>query len=194
MGSAISLGRKIVTRESQSHASPTQCWCQSWHRSASCIGQLPSGCSNWVHCQYSTQSSQLPPHSNSQGIAETALHLRPSPPQRPRKDMTKRDKTLKSNYYSPFTPALTRDRENCMAAIWRFNNATNPSRRASFEARQSRFREIVACRPTPDPATKAEGNNLSAEALWKSEKESRDGFPHKARGWSWEDESPTEID
>lgn len=78
--------------------------------------------------------------------------------------MTKRDKTLKSNYYSPFTPALTRDRENCMAASWRFNNATNPSRRASFEARQSRFREIMACRPTPEPATKAGGNDLSAEA------------------------------
>ena len=41
--------------------------------------------------------------------------------------MTERDKVLKGNYYSPFTPALTQDRENCMAAIRRFNNATNSS-------------------------------------------------------------------
>ncbi|KAL8660222.1 MAG: hypothetical protein Q9226_000024 [Calogaya cf. arnoldii] len=116
------------------------------------------GRSNSVHSQYSTQSSQPPPHSNVQGIAQTALHLRPSPPQRPRNDMTERDKMLKGNYYSPFTPALTQDRENCMAAIWRFNNATNPSHGASFEERQRRFREIMACRPTPEPATNGSSN------------------------------------
>ncbi|KAL8711353.1 MAG: hypothetical protein Q9220_004250 [cf. Caloplaca sp. 1 TL-2023] len=111
------------------------------------------GRSNSVHSQYSTQSSQPPPpHSNVQGIAQTALHLRPSPPQR-RNDMTERDKMLKGNYYSPFTPALTQDRENCMAAIWRFNNATNPSHGASPEERQRRFREIMACRPTPEPVS-----------------------------------------
>ncbi|KAI4238530.1 MAG: hypothetical protein L6R40_005699 [Gallowayella cf. fulva] len=116
------------------------------------------GRSNSVHSQYSTQSSQPPPHSNVQGIAQTALHLRPSPPQRPRNDMTERDKMLKGNYYSPFTPALTQDRENCMAAIWRFNNATNPSHGASFEERQRRFREIMACRPTPEPAVNGGAN------------------------------------
>ncbi|KAI4254775.1 MAG: hypothetical protein L6R42_007045 [Xanthoria sp. 1 TBL-2021] len=116
------------------------------------------GRSNSVHSQYSTQSSQPPPHSNVQGIAQTALHLRPSPPQRPRNDMTERDKMLKGNYYSPFTPALTQDRENCMAAIWRFNNATNPSHGASFEERQRRFREIMACRPTPEPGINGSSN------------------------------------
>ncbi|KAL8787036.1 MAG: hypothetical protein Q9213_002472 [Squamulea squamosa] len=121
------------------------------------------GRSNSVHSQYSTQSSQPPPHSNVQGIAQTALHLRPSPPQRPRNDMTERDKMLKGNYYSPFTPALTQDRENCMAAIWRFNNATNPSHGASFEERQRRFREIMACRPTPEPATN--GNNVPQASI-----------------------------
>ncbi|KAL8836678.1 MAG: hypothetical protein Q9205_002679 [Flavoplaca limonia] len=115
------------------------------------------GRSNSVHSQYSNQS-QPPPHSNVQGIAQTALHLRPSPPQRPRNDLTERDKMLKGNYYSPFTPALTQDRENCMAAIWRFNNATNPSHGASFEERQRRFREIMACRPTPEPATNGSSN------------------------------------
>ncbi|KAL8704893.1 MAG: hypothetical protein Q9201_001961 [Fulgogasparrea decipioides] len=114
------------------------------------------GRSSSVHSQYSTQSSQPPPHSNVQGIAQTALHLRPSPPQR-RENMTERDKMLKGNYYSPFSPALTQDRENCMAATWRFNNATNPSHGASPEERQRRFREIMACRPTPEPAT-ANGN------------------------------------
>lgn len=108
------------------------------------------GRSNSVHSQYSAQSSQPPPHSSVQGIAQTALHLRPSPPQR-RSDMTERDKMLKGNYYYPFSPALTQDRENCMAAVWRFNNATNPSHGASPEERQRRFREIMACRPTPEP-------------------------------------------
>ncbi|KAL8842924.1 MAG: hypothetical protein Q9170_000328 [Blastenia crenularia] len=108
------------------------------------------GRSNSVHSQYSTQSSQPPPHNSAQGIAQTALHLRPSPPQR-RSDMTERDKMLKGNYYYPFSPALTQDRENCMAAVWRFNNATNPSHGASSEERQRRFREIMACRPTPEP-------------------------------------------
>lgn len=108
------------------------------------------GRSNSVHSQYSTQSSQPPPHSSVQGIAQTALHLRPSPPQR-RSDMTERDKMLKGNYYYPFSPALTQDRENCMAAVWRFNNATNPSHGASPEERQRRFREIMSCRPTPEP-------------------------------------------
>ncbi|KAL8929376.1 MAG: hypothetical protein Q9172_000549 [Xanthocarpia lactea] len=116
------------------------------------------GRSNSVHSQYSAQSSQPPPHSNVQGIAQTALHLRPSPPQRPRNDMTERDKMLKGNYYSPFTPALTQDRENCMAAIWRFNNATNPSHGASFEERQRRFREIMACRPTPELGANGSNN------------------------------------
>ena len=47
--------------------------------------------------------------------------------------MTERDKVLKGNYYSPFTPALTQDRENCMAAIWRFKNATNSSSTPTFQ-------------------------------------------------------------
>ncbi|KAL8953200.1 MAG: hypothetical protein Q9222_000935 [Ikaeria aurantiellina] len=119
------------------------------------------GRSNSVHSQYSTQSSQPPPHSNVQGIAQTALHLRPSPPQR-RNDMTERDKMLKGNYYSPFTPALTQDRENCMAAIWRFNNATNPSHGASPEERQRRFREIMACRPTPEPVSNGNANTQAS--------------------------------
>ncbi|KAL8964668.1 MAG: hypothetical protein Q9183_004292 [Haloplaca sp. 2 TL-2023] len=121
--------------------------------------QPPSnvGRNNSIHSQYSAPSSQPPPHSSVQGIAQTALHLRPSPPQR-RNDMVERDKMLKGNYYSPFSPALTQDRENCMAAVWRFNNATNPSHGASPEERQRRFREIMACRPTPEPTPSANGN------------------------------------
>ncbi|KAL8694559.1 MAG: hypothetical protein Q9218_000815 [Villophora microphyllina] len=119
------------------------------------------GRSNSVHSQYSAQSSQPPSHSNVQGIAQTALHLRPSPPQR-RNDMTERDKMLKGNYYSPFSPALTQDREHCMAAVWRFNNATNPSHGASPDERQRRFREIMACRPTPEPVIPGNVNPQSS--------------------------------
>ncbi|KAL9585633.1 MAG: hypothetical protein Q9212_001416 [Teloschistes hypoglaucus] len=118
------------------------------------------GRSGSVHSQYSAQSSQPPSHSNVQGIAQTALHLRPSPPQR-RSDMTERDKMLKGNYYSPFSPALTQDRENCMAAVWRFNNATNPSHGASPDERQRRFREIMACRPSSEPVVQGSVNPQS---------------------------------
>ena len=55
------------------------------------------------------------------------------------------DDLLKGNHYSAFTPALTQDRENCMAAIWRFNNATNASHSASIEECQRRLEEIIVC-------------------------------------------------
>lgn len=111
--------------------------------------------------QYSASShpqnhNNTPPnHNNVQAIAQAAAthsaSLRPSP-QRNRNDhYTEREKMLKGLYYYPLTPALTDDREKCIAAIWRFNNATNPSHGASPEERSRLFRQILALRPNPEP-------------------------------------------
>ena len=72
---------------------------------------------------------------------------------------------LKGNYYYPFSPALIEDRERCIAAIWRFNNATNPSHGASPEERARLFRAILSIRPSPEsmpPMNGVEGANAVA--------------------------------
>ncbi len=110
---------------------------------------------NSSQSQYSAQSSHPsnPNHNTAQAVAQTALShpasLRPSPQRR--QELTEREKMLKGNYYLPFSPALTEDREQCMAAIWRFNNATNPSHGASPQERARLFKAIMSMRPTPEP-------------------------------------------
>ena len=115
--------------------------------------------SNSTASQYSaapSSNNNNPPsnHNNVQAIAQAAAthpaSLRPSP-QRRQEHFTEREKMLKGLYYYPNTPALTQDRENCIAAIWRFNNATNPSHGASPEERCRLFRQILSLRPTPEP-------------------------------------------
>lgn len=101
-------------------------------------------------------SNNTPPnHNNVQAAAQAALthpaSLRPSPSRRNNEQFTEREKMLKGLYYYPLTPALTEDRERCIAAIWRFNNATNPSHGASPEERTRLFRQILNLRPSPEP-------------------------------------------
>ncbi len=118
---------------------------------------------NSSQSQYSAQSSHPsnPNHSNPQVVAQTALShpasLRPSPHRR--QELTEREKMLKGNYYLPFSPALTEDREQCMAAIWRFNNATNPSHGASPQERARLFKAIMSMRPIPEPAPPSSGES-----------------------------------
>lgn len=66
---------------------------------------------------------------------------------------------LKGNYYLPFSPALVEDRERCIAAIWRFNNATNPSHGASPEERARLFKAIINTTPTPEPIPPSNGGD-----------------------------------
>lgn len=109
----------------------------------------------------STASQYLPPHNgtpaphtNVQAAAQAALThpaaLRPAAPRRT-DNMTEREKMLKGQYYYPNTPVLVVDRENCIAAVWRFNNATNPSHGVSPEERVRLFRQILTLRPNPEP-------------------------------------------
>ena len=118
--------------------------------------------SNSSHSQYSGQSSQAPSQSNAQAVAQTALShpssLRPSPARRDGQ-LTEREKMLKGNYYHPFSPALMEDRERCLAATWRFNNATNPSHGASPEERSRLFRAILSLKPSAEPAPVANGTD-----------------------------------
>ena len=114
---------------------------------------------NSSQSQYSMASSQPPNHNSVQTTAQQALQhsssLRPSSHRRV--ELTEREKMLKGNYYQPFSPALIEDRERCIAAIWRFNNATNPSHGASPEERARLFRAILSIRPTPEPMPPSNG-------------------------------------
>ena len=115
--------------------------------------------SNSSHSQYSGPSSQTQSQSNAQSVAERALStsLRPSPGRRDAQ-LTEREKMLKGNYYHPFSPALMEDRERCLAATWRFNNATNPSHGASPEERSRLFRAILSLKPSPEPPLLTNGS------------------------------------
>ena len=119
--------------------------------------------SNSSRSQYSgPSSSQAPSQSNAQAVAQTALShptsLRPSPARRDA-HLTEREKMLKGNYYHPFSPALMEDRERCLAATWRFNNATNPSLGASPEERSRLFRAILSLKPSPEPTPITNGTD-----------------------------------
>lgn len=127
----------------------------SMHPPAS-VHRSNSSASQYSGAPHPPNHNNTPPnHNNVQAIAQAAAthpaSLRPSP-QRTRNDQyTEREKMLKGLYYYPLTPALTEDREKCIAAIWRFNNATNPSHGASPEERSRLFRQILALRPNPEP-------------------------------------------
>ena len=126
----------------------------SMHPPAS-VHRTNSSASQYSQAPHPPNHNNTPPNQNSvQAIAQAAsthsAAIRPSPSRR-NEQYTEREKMLKGLYYLPFTPALTEDRERCIAAIWRFNNATNPSHGASPEERCRLFRQIISLRPTPEP-------------------------------------------
>ena len=91
-----------------------------------------------------------PPSHNVQAAAQAALTVRPMSSQR-REDISERERMLKGLYYLPNSAALTADRENCIQALWRFNNAFNPSHGISPEERLRLFKAILSLRPSPEP-------------------------------------------
>lgn len=115
--------------------------------------------------QYSTPPSQAlsqTANNNNVQVATQALQHYSSSSHRQvsqrRVELTEREKMLKGNYYQPFSPALVEDREKCIAAIWRFNNATNPSHGASPEERARLFKAIIHTTPSPEPNPNANGD------------------------------------
>ena len=64
---------------------------------------------------------------------------------------SERDKMLQGEYYLPYTLSLITDRNQCAAAVYRFNQACqNPALNFAHMDRERLFREIVNLRPTPD--------------------------------------------
>lgn len=119
------------------------------------VHRTNSSASQYSQAPHPPSHNNTPPNQNNvQAIAQAAsthsAAIRPSPSRR-NEQYTEREKMLKGLYYLPLTPALTEDRERCIAAIWRFNNATNPSHGASPEERCRLFRQIIGLRPTPEP-------------------------------------------
>ena len=68
---------------------------------------------------------------------------------------------LRGEYYLPYTTALIEDREKCAAAVWRFNNATNPTNGVSPEERLRFFKAILSLKPSqePTPGPGSDGRN-----------------------------------
>ena len=129
---------------------------QSSMHPPSSVHRTNSTASQYSVAPHPPNHNNTPPnHNNVQAIAQAAAthpaSLRPSPQRNRNEHFTEREKMLKGLYYYPLTSALTEDREKCIAAIWRFNNATNPSHGASPEERSRLFRQILALRPTPEP-------------------------------------------
>ena len=119
------------------------------------VHRTNSSASQYSQAPHPPSHNSTPPNQNNvQAIAQAAsthsAAIRPSPSRR-NEQYTEREKMLKGLYYLPLTSALTEDRERCIAAIWRFNNATNPSHGASPEERCRLFRQIIGLRPTAEP-------------------------------------------
>ncbi|KAJ9642509.1 hypothetical protein H2199_004890 [Coniosporium tulheliwenetii] len=70
---------------------------------------------------------------------------------------TEKEKMLNEEHYLPFSPQLVDEREQCKAALWRFNNATNPAVGVSRAERTRLFRAVLE--PAHTPASRASSAN-----------------------------------
>ena len=109
-------------------------------------------------------NSQSAPAVAQAALQNPILTQRPAPHYRV--ELTEREKMLRGEYYLPYTPALMEDRERCAAAVWRFNNSTNPTNGNSPEERLRFFKAILSLRPSPEPLPPtAEGRDLDPAYL-----------------------------
>jgi len=101
-----------------------------------------------LHRPYLPPNVASPQTHSAQAAAQLALQhttsLRPAPH---RMERTEKEKMLAGELYRPFNPILLEERERCKAAVWRFNNSTNPNLGVSREERARLFREIL--QPSP---------------------------------------------
>ncbi|MCJ1486117.1 Maltose acetyltransferase [Schaereria dolodes] len=117
-----------------------------------------------AHPAHPIQPPALPNPYNAPAVAQAALQRTPSS-QRPsphhRNQPTEREKMLKGEYFLPYTPALTQDREQCAAAVCRFNNAANPATGVGPEERLRLFNSILKLQPSqePSPGPGSDGRN-----------------------------------
>jgi acetyltransferase-like isoleucine patch superfamily enzyme len=97
--------------------------------------------------------TSAPTSQSAPAVAQAALQ-NPILNQRPSTflaELTEREKMLRGAHHLPSNPTLMKDREQCAAAVWRFNNSTNPTTGISYEERTRFFKAILSLRPTPEP-------------------------------------------
>lgn len=111
-------------------------------------------------------TAALPPASSLANGSSDGMQLVPRRPGQ----ASERDKMLQGDYYLPYTPTLLADRDQCAAALHRFNQACqNPSLGFAFIDRERLFRDIVNLRPTPEqPFTTASAEEAEAESSAES--------------------------
>lgn len=102
-----------------------------------------------------SQASHNAPAVAKAALQHTSSSQRPSPNQR--YQLTEREKMLRGEHYLPYTPALMEDRERCSAAVWHFNNSSNPTTGISPAERLRFFKAIINLRPSPE--TSPDGHN-----------------------------------
>ena len=131
------------------------------------VALYPSTTAHPPHTLQSNRTTAPSPQS-APAVAQAALQ-NPILTQRPashyRGELTEREKMLRGEYYLPYTPALMEDRERCAAAVWRFNNSTNPTNGNSPEERLRFFKAILSLRPSPEPSSNAETRDLDPAYL-----------------------------
>ncbi|KAF2178102.1 hypothetical protein K469DRAFT_718585 [Zopfia rhizophila CBS 207.26] len=99
-------------------------------------------------------------------------HHAPPPPPKPQK--TEKEKMLSGEHYLMFHPMLVDEREQCKAALYRFNSSSNPALGISREERARHFRTIIEAPWTrhargPEQPTGYLGNETCVEAPFTCE-------------------------
>lgn len=104
----------------------------------------------------SNDSPQTPQHQQAQLQAQLALQHQAKLMARARSD---KEKMLAGEPYHAHAKELVHDREQCKAALWRFNNSMNPNVGISRDERVRFFRDILYPR-LPDGSTASVGDVL----------------------------------
>lgn len=115
------------------------------------------------------------PSSNPQVAAQMALNHSSYPSSRKR---TQKEEMLSGGDYYPYDRELELERERCLAACFRFNNACNPNNGISLSERLRMFREIIQPREPiqfssalamPNPFLGRLGDNVKVEGQFHCE-------------------------
>ena len=133
------------------------------HEAPDSVNIYPPSSHRTTSSHHTSTHSSTPHHpQNAQPIAQAALQQSQYPSQRlSRSEVPEREKMLRGEHYLPYTPALMADREQCSAAVWRFNNTTNPAYVVSPEERLRLFKAIVNLQPTPEPSSDGRSSDLA---------------------------------
>ena len=108
-------------------------------------------------------NSSAPSSHTAPAVAQAALQHTPSshrPSPHHRHELTEREKMLRGEHFNAYTPSLMEDRERCSAAVWHFNNSSNPATGIKPEERMRFFKAIIERQPISEPSS--ESQNLDS--------------------------------